>query len=274
MYSFKNIMMGMFLLLSAFSHSQIKNAITENIKIYGNCSMCKNNIEQAGNQKNVAALSWDKNTQTAAITYDSKKTNTDQILKRIALAGYDNSSFLAPQPAYNKLPECCKYVRELKKTEPKSEMTSISHNVYDDTFQTGPFQRVYDSYFALNDAFIQSDAEAVAAKAKVLLDAISTVKMESLSEQEHKIWMKVNSVLKAQSSAIATAKGIDKQRESFKELSKNLYELLKISKGAAPIYYQYCPMADANWLSNENTIKNPYYGSKMLSCGKTTETIQ
>ncbi|WP_417940804.1 DUF3347 domain-containing protein [Flavobacterium sp. RS13.1] len=274
MYSFKNIMMGMFLLLSAFSHSQIKNAITENIKIYGNCSMCKNNIEQAGNQKNVAALSWDKNTQTAAITYDSKKTNTDQILKRIALAGYDNSSFLAPQPAYNKLPECCKYVRELKKAEPKSEMTSISHNVYDDTVQIGPFQRVYDSYFALNDAFIQSDTEAVAAKAKVLLDAISTVKMESLSEQEHKIWMKVNSVLKAQSSAIATAKGIDKQRESFKELSKNLYELLKISKGAAPVYYQYCPMADANWLSKENTIKNPYYGSKMLSCGKTTETIQ
>jgi hypothetical protein len=30
----------------------------------------------------------------------------------------------------------------------------------------------------------------------------------------------------------------------------------------------------ANWLSKENAIKNPYYGSSMLSCGKTTETIK
>jgi hypothetical protein len=33
-------------------------------------------------------------------------------------------------------------------------------------------------------------------------------------------------------------------------------------------------MQDANWLSKENTVKNPYYGSQMLSCGKTVETIK
>jgi hypothetical protein len=30
----------------------------------------------------------------------------------------------------------------------------------------------------------------------------------------------------------------------------------------------------ANWVSKDNTIKNPYYGSQMLSCGKTLETIK
>jgi hypothetical protein len=29
-----------------------------------------------------------------------------------------------------------------------------------------------------------------------------------------------------------------------------------------------------NWLSKENTIKNPYYGSQMLSCGSVVETIK
>lgn len=29
----------------------------------------------------------------------------------------------------------------------------------------------------------------------------------------------------------------------------------------------------ANWLSKENNIKNPCFGSKMLSCGKVVETI-
>ena len=30
----------------------------------------------------------------------------------------------------------------------------------------------------------------------------------------------------------------------------------------------------ADWLSKENVVKNPYYGSMMLGCGKVTETIK
>jgi hypothetical protein len=40
-----------------------------------------------------------------------------------------------------------------------------------------------------------------------------------------------------------------------------------------PIYQAYCPMKKANWLSNDKAIKNPYYGSAMLTCGKVVETI-
>lgn len=39
-----------------------------------------------------------------------------------------------------------------------------------------------------------------------------------------------------------------------------------------PIYEQYCPMYDsdrgATWLSLNEEIKNPYFGSKMLKCGE------
>lgn len=38
------------------------------------------------------------------------------------------------------------------------------------------------------------------------------------------------------------------------------------------VYYQYCPMKKAYWLSMEKEIKNPYYGSSMLTCGKVIET--
>jgi hypothetical protein len=33
-------------------------------------------------------------------------------------------------------------------------------------------------------------------------------------------------------------------------------------------------MVKANWLSKEKEVKNPYYGSKMMNCGKTIETIK
>ena len=57
-----------------------------------------------------------------------------------------------------------------------------------------------------------------------------------------------------------------------------MYQLMKVSKTKTPIYVQHCPMANdgkgANWLSKENQVKNPYYGSKMMTCGKTVETLK
>ncbi|MTD72453.1 DUF3347 domain-containing protein [Flavobacterium sp. LC2016-13] len=266
--------MAMLLLLSVANYSQIKNASTENIKIYGKCDICKINIEKSGNQKNAVIVNWDKNTQIALISYDPKKTNTNQILKRIALAGYDNSSFLATDATYAKLPDCCKYIREAKKVTPKSEIDTKKQDVNPETDSISSLQKVYDAYFNLKDAFVQSNNIAVSVNAKLLLEAISSVKPESLSLQEYKIWIKVNSLLTAQSNAIITVKVIGKQRESFKELSQNLYEIIKTSKPAQPVYYQYCPMKDANWLSKENAVKNPYYGAQMLNCGNTIEIIQ
>ncbi|RYF87461.1 MAG: DUF3347 domain-containing protein, partial [Chitinophagaceae bacterium] len=46
---------------------------------------------------------------------------------------------------------------------------------------------------------------------------------------------------------------------------------LKLS--SQPIYLQYCPMKKASWLSSEKQIRNPYYGSSMLTCGEVTETF-
>ena len=77
---------------------------------------------------------------------------------------------------------------------------------------------------------------------------------------------------------VEETKDVGHQRDHFTTLSKNMYDLIKVSKTETPIYYQNCPMFNdgkgANWLSKENVIKNPYYGSQMLSCGKTVETIK
>lgn len=69
-------------------------------------------------------------------------------------------------------------------------------------------------------------------------------------------------------------KDIKVQREHFAPLSMSIIALAKSSKlSASPIYVQYCPMKKSSWLSSEKSVKNPYYGSAMLTCGKVTETI-
>lgn len=94
--------------------AQINNAKTENIKIYGNCEMCKVTIEKAAYKKQTTIIEWDKNTKVAKITYDTTKTTLDEILKKISDSGYDSDKFRAPNKVYNKLHGCCQYDRPNK----------------------------------------------------------------------------------------------------------------------------------------------------------------
>lgn len=105
---------GMFLFGTTVVLAQINNSKTETVKVFGNCEMCKDGIESAANKKKVSKADWNKDSKMAAITYDSKKTTLSTVLKTIALAGFDNDQYLAPDDAYAKLPDCCKYSRENK----------------------------------------------------------------------------------------------------------------------------------------------------------------
>lgn len=264
--------------------AQIKNEKTNQVKIYGNCGMCESTIEKSGNVKKIAAVDWDKDSKMATITYDSTKTNQSQILKRIALAGYDSNEFLAPDNVYASLPECCQYERAAKivskKETPKMEAENHANHNHEATQkqEANQLKVVLDSYFEVKDALIKTDGNTSAAKAKNLSSVINAVKMETLKTEEHAVFMKVMKNLISDAEQISKTKDISQQREFFSTLSSNMYQLIKATKPETPVYYQHCPMYNdgkgANWLSKENAIKNPYYGSQMLTCGKTVETLK
>lgn len=286
MKSLKYIMIASIVLSTSAFNAQSINQKTETVKIYGNCGMCESTIEKAGNMKNQSNIDWDKETKMATISYDSLKTSKEEILKRIALAGYDSDTFLAPNETYSALPSCCQYERAEKLTakidESNMDIETIDHSMHSNNMtemqEVNPLSAVYDSYFEVKNALVKTDGATAAANAKDLLIAINDVKMDKLSMDVHTVWMKVLDNLKEDAEQIAETKEASRQRDHFNTLSKNLYEVMKFSKQETPTYYQFCPMANdgkgANWLSKEETIKNPYYGSQMLSCGKTVETIK
>ncbi|MEO6347366.1 MAG: DUF3347 domain-containing protein [Aquaticitalea sp.] len=313
MKSIFNILTILSVVLSTTSgFSQIKNPQTETVKIFGNCELCKTPIENAGKIKNTASVAWNKDTQMAEVTFDSKKTNRDEILKRIALAGYDNDQFLAPDHAYAQLADCCKYERlnkapamvmeesktEMKMPESKMEMTfpssenhmdmampdtkmemnmpnSENHTdmVMPETMEPNALNTVFNTYFAIKDALVKTNATSATAKAAELLNAIKALKVETLKTEQQATVTKVLPSIMDAAKKISETKDISKQRETFKSLSKNIHEIITFYNATETLYYQYCPMQDANWLSKDKTIKNPYYGSQMLSCGSNVETI-
>ena len=293
-----NLIFAFLVLITTSSSAQLSNSKTENVKIYGNCGMCEKTIESAGTKKKVAQVDWNKDSKMAIMTYDSLKTTKKEILKRIALAGYDSDYFLAPEDTYKALAECCKYDR----AQPMSQQTAaldkdmkhmnhidakdsmISINVQSEAKPsevitvTNPLQSVFNDYFILKDALISSDRTIASKTASLLLTSINNLKMDELEMDVHMVWMSMLKDLKANVHSISESSNIDEQRKLFITLSDNMYNLMKITTPETPIYYQHCPMANdgkgANWLSKEDVIKNPYYGAAMLSCGKTMEIIK
>lgn len=264
------------LLSNTISFAQIKQSKTNTVKIYGNCEMCKTSIENAGNKKNESKINWDEHTQTASIEYNPEKTTLNDVLKRVALAGYDNENFLAPDPTYKSLPSCCQYDRPSQPTSNTSnhEKNRQHMNMAQDE---SPLALIFNSYFLLKEALVSSDYNQAKSEANNLIVAIEKIDMTDLSNEEHIIWMKTKDNLLSNTKKITSVKDISKQRDAFSLLSEDLYTLIKVTKLNRTIYYAHCPMFNngkgANWLSLQEQIKKPYFGANMLTCGNNTDII-
>lgn len=84
---------------------------TANLKVSGNCGMCKDRIENAVKKIPTASGTWDAETQTLTVSFDESKTSLDEIAMTIAKAGHDNDLYSAEKSVYENLPGCCLYTR-------------------------------------------------------------------------------------------------------------------------------------------------------------------
>lgn len=138
----------------------------------------------------------------------------------------------------------------------------------DNTIKT-PTQlsQLLTSYYGIKDALVAGSAGKAAASAEALIKAANGIDYKIISEGN------IHALLK-DAGAISETSDLKKQRAQFARLSTNMITLAKSVKlGTQPAYETYCPMKKASWLSDSKTIKNPYYGSAMLSCGNVVETI-
>ncbi|RCR67110.1 MULTISPECIES: DUF3347 domain-containing protein [Larkinella] len=124
------------------------------------------------------------------------------------------------------------------------------------------------AYLSVKDALVATDGDKAKAKAEELVSAFNKVAASALSATDQKAL----TAAKASAASISKTSEIEVQREQFETLSKNMIVLAKSTK-PGKAYVQFCPMKDASWLSDKKEVANPYYGSKMLKCGKVTDEI-
>jgi len=120
--------------------------------------------------------------------------------------------------------------------------------------------RTINTYMELKDALVQTDATVAQQAAEKLRKALADEQMDA-------------SIIEAANS-IALSEDIKEQRTHFKVITDGLIASLKGNELTDGVYVQYCPMAfdntGASWLSVSEEIRNPYFGDKMLKCGKVT----
>jgi Cu(I)/Ag(I) efflux system membrane fusion protein len=110
-------------------------------------------------------------------------------------------------------------------------------------------------------------------------DHLAIIKMNEFKGGDHDKWMGIEGPLKSSVQKLQSSPSIEQMRSNFVILSKHI---ISIAEYFGPfddtLYVLHCPMADSNkgadWLSEESEIRNPYFGSSMLSCGEVKREVK
>jgi hypothetical protein len=74
----------------------------------------------------------------------------------------------------------------------------------------------------------------------------------------------------AAARVLGQAADLEAAREAFGPLSDAVIAAAKAEewKGLDDVKVAYCPMVNRSWLQKGDSIRNPFYGSAMLTCGE------
>ncbi|MCF4100884.1 DUF3347 domain-containing protein [Gillisia sp. M10.2A] len=132
------------------------------------------------------------------------------------------------------------------------------------SFKDSTVAAVYEHYTGVKSALVQTNSGQAKEHAQELLEALKVAKDDAGMTEA--------------ATQIANSTNVNEQRESFSELTARIEKMLNGALASGEIYKLYCPMAfDGKgdyWYSNSKEILNPYYGEKMLKCGRVEETIK
>lgn len=135
------------------------------------------------------------------------------------------------------------------------------------------------NYLTIKNALASDNAGEAAAAAKSLSENLAGIDKSRFSAEQRSAFDKSEQGLSEHAVQInASAGDIKGQRNHFILLSNSIYGLVKKFGGGRTLYHAHCPMANNNqgalWISESMEIKNPYFGSEMLTCGSIEEQIQ
>ncbi|MCF8357941.1 MAG: efflux RND transporter periplasmic adaptor subunit [Prolixibacteraceae bacterium] len=140
-------------------------------------------------------------------------------------------------------------------------------------------QPLYTSYLQWKDALTNDSFAEAQKNATDMKSALDKINMGLFKGDAHNVWMDYQGKLSNNLEHVQHFSDIEQLRKAFQSVSVPMIEMTNtFTPLDETIYVQHCPMADdnkgADWLSSEKEIRNPYFGSSMLTCGEVTNKIK
>jgi Cu(I)/Ag(I) efflux system membrane fusion protein len=137
---------------------------------------------------------------------------------------------------------------------------------------------VIENYFKLQNALSHDNLADTRKFANKIVKDLKKVKMYLLDAKAHMVWMESDKKINESAVLIEDSKNLDSARKHFEALSEAVYQVVKDFKPIGDrVYRYYCPMAFNNkgayWLQDKQGTENPYFGSKMFTCGSEVEQL-
>lgn len=111
-------------------------------------------------------------------------------------------------------------------------------------------------------------------QAKLATDKVDGIKpaAEAIAAQAARLGTDGDALFKS-ATAVAAAADLKTARTAFGDLSDAVIAAGKAQgwKDVPEVKVAYCPMVKKSWVQKEAEIRNPYYGSAMLTCGSFTK---
>ncbi|WP_027379046.1 DUF3347 domain-containing protein [Chryseobacterium daeguense] len=147
-----------------------------------------------------------------------------------------------------------------------------------DQVQNFSIAPIVKDYLALKNALVADNDKAAANAGKQLMATFNKIDMKTIPANKHKKYMDIAEDAKENAEHIGDNAGkIDHQREHLASLSKDISDLIVLFGSTQKLYQDFCPMYNdgkgAIWISEAKAIKNPYYGSQMLTCGSVKKEL-
>lgn len=140
--------------------------------------------------------------------------------------------------------------------------------------QDAKAEAILNDYFNLKDALVNDDNGKAKELGNTLAKSLKAFDASNYSDNEQSELKDIIEDATEHAEHIGES-DIKHQREHFKILSKDVTDMVAITGTDKKLYEQFCPMYDGGtaWLSTKEEVRNPYYGSQMLKCGKVQREI-
>lgn len=134
--------------------------------------------------------------------------------------------------------------------------------------QSSSAEQVVADYMTLKNALVATNNDDAKKAGVAMGEALNSFDMNKYTAPQQKDLKDIIADAKENAEHISESE-IDHQREHFKMLTKDITDMIAIIGVDSKVYQMNCPMYDggSNWLSESKEVKNPYLGSKMMTCG-------